>query len=323
MATNDDIDLHRLDLRFAPARLIVPGAVAALARSIEHSGQLVPCITVSEADGAGLILIDGYRRIEALRRLGRDTARIETWTCSLAQGLLSFFARHGQRPLAAIEEGLLLQELVQGQGMAQRDVARQTGRDVSWVSRRLDLVCGLPDALLLAVRDGTLSPWAATRILAPLARANSDHASALLDAMKTTPLSTRELVLWFEHYQRGMRSVRERMVAHPRLFLQSLAAAHETQADTQVREGPEGQWERDLRHLHALVRRLQPALPRIVASDGFADSLCRLRTTLARFVHDLARSLDHDPDRHPRRRPHPACPEPEPARHQSCAEAIA
>ena len=43
------------------------------------------------------------------------------------------------------------------------------------VSRRLDLVCGLPDPLLQAVREGTFSPWAATRILAPLARANSDH----------------------------------------------------------------------------------------------------------------------------------------------------
>lgn len=323
MATNDDIDLHRLDLRFAPARLIVPGAVAALAHSIEQSGQLVPCIAVSDAVGAGLILIDGYRRIEALRRLGRDTARIETWTCPLTQGLLSFLARNGQRPLAAIEEGLLLQELVQGQGMAQREVARQTGRDVSWVSRRLDLVCGLPDPLLQAVRDGTLSPWAATRILAPLARANTDHASALLDAMKATPLSTRELALWFEHYPRATRDVRERMVAHPRLFLQSLAAAHEIQADTRVRGGPEGQWERDLRHLQALVRRLHPLLPQIVASDGFADSLCRVRVTLASFVHDLTRSLDHDPDCHPRRRPHPACPEPEPARHQPCAAAIA
>ena len=34
----------------------------------------------------------------------------------------------------------------------------------------------------------------------------------------------------------------------------ALAAAHESQADTRVREGPEGQWERDLRHLQALVR---------------------------------------------------------------------
>jgi hypothetical protein len=294
-----------------------------LARSIEQSGQLVPCIAVSKADGTGLILIDGYRRIEALRRLGRDTARIETWTCSLGQSLVSFFARQGQRPLAMIEEGLLLQELTQGQGMAQREVARQIGRDVSWVNRRLDLVCGLPDALLHAVREGTLSPWAATRILAPLARANTAHANALLETLNATPLSTRELARWFAHYPRATRAVRERMVAQPQLFLQSLAVAHETQADNRVREGPEGQWERDLRHLHTLIHRVHTSLPQIIKSDGFTDSLCSVHTTLTHFIHDLTRSLDHDPNRHPRCRPHPACPEPEPARHQSSTETIA
>lgn len=322
MATNDDIDLHRLDLRFAPARLIDPGAVAALAHSIEQSGQLVPCIAVSAADGADLILIDGYRRIDALRRLGRDTARIETWTCSLGQSLVSFFARQGQRPLAAIEEGLLLQELTQGQGMAQREVARQIGRDVSWVSRRLDLVCGLPDPLLQAVREGMLSPWAATRILAPLARANTAHASTVLESLNAHPLSSRELALWFAHYQRATRTVRERMVTQPQLFLQSLAVAHETQTDTRVRDGPEGPWERDLRQLQTLIRRLQAALPQLVESDGFTDTLSRVRTTLTDFIHDLNQSLDHDPERDSRRRPHPACPEPEPARHQSCAEVV-
>lgn len=320
---NDDIDLHRLDLRFAPARLMVPGAIHALARSIEQNGQLVPCIAVSAQDSAGLILIDGYRRLEALRRLGRDTVRIEIWTCPLAQGLLSFFARNGQRSMEAIEEGLLLRELVQGLGLPQREVARQTGRDVSWVSRRLDLVCGLPEPLLQAVREGMLSPWAATRILAPLARANTVHASTVLDALKATPLSTRELAQWFEHYQRATRPVRERMVAQPRLFIQSLAAAHDVRADSQVREGPEGQWERDLRHLQALIQRLRPSLPQMAASDGFTDRLCRLRTALIPFEHDLTRSLDHDPESHPRSRPHPACAEPEPARHQPCAEVVA
>ena len=313
MVTNDDIDLHRLDLRFAPVRLIIPGAVSVLAHSIEQNGQLVPCIAVSAGDDSGLTLIDGYRRIEALRRLGRDTVRIEIWSCPLEQGLLSFFARSGQRSMDVIEEGLLLQELVQGLGLPQREVARQTGRDVSWVCRRLDLVCGLPEPLLQAVREGTLSPWAATRILAPLARANSAHASTVLEALKATPLSTRQLARWFEHYQRATRSVRDRMVEQPSLFIQSLAAANEAQTDSHVREGPEGQWERDLRHLQALIQRLRQSLPQMVEGHGFTDPLCRLRTALIDFQQDLNRSLNHDPESHPRSRPHPACPEPESA----------
>jgi ParB family chromosome partitioning protein len=138
-----DLDLHRLELRFAGARLVEPRAVERLARSIEHGGQIVPCIAVSdppaEAFGGGerLVLIDGYRRVAALRRLGRDTARVECWRCDLTEGLLGVLARAHMRSFAAIEEALLVRELVQGLGLSQHEIARRCGRDVSWVSRRL------------------------------------------------------------------------------------------------------------------------------------------------------------------------------------------
>jgi len=74
-----ELDLHRLDLRFAGSRLVEPQAVARLAQSIERCGQIVPCIVVALPGGGGTgadprVLIDGYRRVAALRRLGRDTA---------------------------------------------------------------------------------------------------------------------------------------------------------------------------------------------------------------------------------------------------------
>ena len=75
-----EVDLHLLELRFSGARLLEPQAVEKLARSIERNGQIVPCVVVrasldsSEAkDGERLVLIDGYRRVAALRRLGRDS----------------------------------------------------------------------------------------------------------------------------------------------------------------------------------------------------------------------------------------------------------
>ena len=48
-----DLDLHRLELRFAGARLVEPRAVERIARSIEHAGQIVPCIAVSESAASG------------------------------------------------------------------------------------------------------------------------------------------------------------------------------------------------------------------------------------------------------------------------------
>jgi ParB/RepB/Spo0J family partition protein len=166
-------------LRFASSRLVEPRAVARIAHSIERCGQVVPCIVVAVSDGAGgepLVLIDGYRRVAALRRLGRDTASVEQWTCDLADALLGLLARTQNRPFASIEEALLVRELMQGLGLSQHDLARRCGRDVSWVSRRLQLLSGLPDAALTAVRDGTLSSWSANRIVVPLARANTELA---------------------------------------------------------------------------------------------------------------------------------------------------
>ena len=60
-----DLDLHRLDLRFAGARVAEPRAVERIARSIERGGQIVPCIAVADPPvevlqgGERLVLIDG------------------------------------------------------------------------------------------------------------------------------------------------------------------------------------------------------------------------------------------------------------------------
>ena len=111
-----ELDLHRLDLRFADSRLVEPRAVARIAQSIERCGQLVPCIVVAAHDGEGaeaLVLVDGYRRVAALHRLGRDTASVEQWACDLTEALLGVLARSQDRPFAIIEEALLLRELVQ------------------------------------------------------------------------------------------------------------------------------------------------------------------------------------------------------------------
>ena len=122
-------------LRFAASRLVDPQAVARIAQSIERCGQIVPCITALAPGGTGagaapLVLIDGYRRVAALRRLGRDTARVEQWTCGLAEAVLGVLARAQDRSFASIEEALLLRELVQGQGLSQHELARAVGAQV-------------------------------------------------------------------------------------------------------------------------------------------------------------------------------------------------
>lgn len=298
-----DLDLHRLELRFASSRLVEPRAVARIAHSIERCGQVVACIVVAASDGTGgerLVLIDGYRRVAALRRLGRDTARVEQWTCDLTDALLGLLARTQNRPFASIEEALLIRELMQGLGLSQHDLARRCGRDVSWVSRRLQLLSGLPDAALTAMRDGRLSSWAASRIVAPLARANTEHADRLLTALAEAPLSSRELRCWFEHYQKAFRSARDHLVSRPRLFIDALRETGEQRAGERLRDGPEGEFAADLRSIEAILARLRKRvaalrpLPRTLI-----DAAPRLRATVEALISEIQLEGAHDPDRDP------------------------
>ena len=172
------------------------------------------------------------------------------------QGLPGVLARTRSRAFAPIEEALLLRELIAGGLLSQHEIARRCGRDVSWVSRRLQLVTVLSDAVLTAVRQGKVSTWAAVRIPGPLARANSAHAEQLLESLRTTPLTTRQLATWFAHYQSASRTVRERMVEAPQLLLAALTAKADEKSAERLHEGPEGEVLADIRILNAVSARL-------------------------------------------------------------------
>jgi ParB-like nuclease domain len=184
-----DLDLHRLELRFAAARLVEPRAVERIACSIEVGGQIVPCIAVAEAPVTAwqgserLVLVDGYRRVAALRRLGRDTARVECWSRELSEALLGV-----------------------------------------------------------------------------LARANAEHARHLLQALEETPLSTRALRGWFGHYQSAGHTMRQRLVDHPRLFVE---AQQERAEQERVRAAPRSR---------VVIARSWSRFPQSRGSDGLKAS---------------------------------------------------
>ncbi len=319
-----EIDLHRLELRFAATRMADAPAVQRLANSIQDNGQLVECVAAGEPGDARVVLVDGYRRVAALGRLGRDTALVQCWSCTVGQALAQVLARSGSRPFMPIEQALLLRELIDAHGLTQRDAARQCGRDVSWVQRRLMLLGALPEALLEAVRGARVSSWAATRVFVPLARANSVHASRLLASLAAQRLSTRELRSWFDHYQRAQCAQRERMVERPRLFIDSLNECERERAAERLREGPErevaGELGQLLRLLERVRRRLEPMTAPLAAP--LARACARVHAALPEVANELRR-LCHDPDGDHQQRAHPASAGPEPARDQPAAAAVA
>jgi ParB family chromosome partitioning protein len=282
------MDLHGLVSRFAELRLRDPQRQQQLTRSIAHNSQLVPVIAVAhEREAMRWVLIDGYRRLEALQQVGADLIRVNVWEHSVDDALLLCLARGPERAWEGIEEAALLQELAARHSL--RDIAGRIGRDVSWVSRRLNLFKSLPEDLLAQVRLGRLSLWAATRILAPLARANSDHARTLLAALEQQPLSTRELKRLYTHYRRANRTRRERLVANPGLFVQALASQEEAAQGRRLAAGPEGAWYRDLAVIGQMLKRLRQQVPVLFDEQQPAEERQRLRQAFAAMKTRLQR----------------------------------
>lgn len=315
-----EVELHRLELRFAATRMADVAAVQRLARSIQECGQQVACIAAGRPADARLVLIDGYRRVAALAQLGRDTAQVQCWDGPVQQALAQLLARCGSRVFSAIEEALLLRELIDAHGLSQREAARHCARDVSWVQRRLVLLGALPETLLQAVRSARVSSWAAVRVFVPLARANSEHAQRLLASLDAQPLATRDLHAWFAHSQRAQRSQRERMVEHPRLFIDSVA---EREA-AQLRDGPERQAASELGQLLGLLERVRRRLQALnaPAPAPLARACRRVHAALPDLAHQLQR-LSHDPDGDPPQRASAAGAGPVPARDQPGAAPVA
>jgi ParB/RepB/Spo0J family partition protein len=288
-----EADLHCLELRFASTRLQSPQMVRAMMHSIDQSGQLTPVAAIA-GDDSRYILMDGYLRLAALRRLGSDTVQVTLWNCDEASGLLRVLAGAQAHPWAAIEEARTIRMLMQQFEQSQHAIANSIGRDVSWVNRRLLLIESVSDDVLASICKGHLSTWSAARVIAPLARANSAHAETMVRFLEQQPLSTRELSLWDKHYHKASHSVREEMVKDPALFLSAL---HNKEQDKQagiLAAGPEGVWIKDMTIIKAILKRQQSAVAMLFSSPHNESDQQPLRqafTTIKTLVDAMSKEI--------------------------------
>jgi hypothetical protein len=132
------------------------------------------------------------------------------------------------------------------------------------VKRRLVLVEELPEEIQQSILKGVLTTWAAGRVLAPLARANIEDARKLVKKLEKEPLTTRELATLFTHYQRSNRTIRDRIIENPGLFLKAKQEQEEGSEACRINEGPEGKWFRDINIVCHMLRRSIKAVNAII-----------------------------------------------------------
>ncbi len=218
-----ELDLAALDDRYGRLRVKDRRREQQLMASLEEHGQQDAICVVSEGEGR-FAVVDGHKRVRALRRLRRDVVRAVVLDTEPAEALVAAYRAGSGQGYNAIEEGWLAYELhrVEKWGLGKTAVAM--GRSKSWVSRRLGLVEGLPDAVLEGVRCGKLGAWSAMKHLLPLARANGPGCERLAGNIAEASLSSRQVALVCGHFAKSGEKVRERIAEDPARFLKVLEA---------------------------------------------------------------------------------------------------
>jgi ParB/RepB/Spo0J family partition protein len=253
------LEFHQLDRRWEHLRVRHPGRQRRLLASLADSGQQTPIVVVAAGQPGRYLVIDGYKRIAALQQLGRDTVEAVEWPMGEAEALLLERSLRFSEHETALEQGWLLAEMEQRFGYGLDELARRFDRSVSWVSRRLALVELLPEAIQQQVREGMLGAQLAMKYLVPVARVKVEDCERMSAAFVAHHCDTRQAGQLYTAWRDGTRTVRERILTEPELFLktQRQPPAAKPAAVEQV--------ERDLDMAIAILRRadrrLAEALP--------------------------------------------------------------
>jgi ParB family transcriptional regulator, chromosome partitioning protein len=278
-----EIEHHQLDLRYTELRRKDARRERHLLSSLAEHGQQVPVVVVAAAEENRYILVDGYKRVRAIKKLRRDTVTALVWELPSADALVLERMMRSGEPDSPLEQGWLLSALKDEHGLSLDELARRFDRSKSWVSRRLGLAAGLPAAVQEAVRLGRIGPHAAMRYMVPLARANGEDCLRLTAAI-AEPLSSRQVATLYAGYKAGDMEAKERLIDDPLLYLRAQEAARREADEAEL--PPDKLLLRDLDIIAAIARRLKRHLQQGLARHLGATQRAEVLSAMSQARHD-------------------------------------
>ena len=217
-----ELEFHQIDLRYENLRVRRPDREGRLLSSLAEKGQQMPIVVVPLAgEVKRYLVIDGYKRVRALKRIGQDTVVATVWDMSEEAALMLDHSMRSAEAESAIEQGWLLSELHRSFGKSLEELSDQFDRSVSWVTRRLALVEELPESVQEQVRRGRIGPHAAGKYLVPMARASRESCEQLVEKIAPLKLSNRDIAELYGSWRDGSRAMQGRLIQEPALFLKA------------------------------------------------------------------------------------------------------
>jgi ParB-like chromosome segregation protein Spo0J len=269
-----NLELHQLTLRYERLRKRSPREERALLVSLSEIGQQLPVVVIEERPS--FILIDGYKRVRAMRRLARDTVRATCWQMAEAEALLlERSLRRGRED--ALDQAWLLAEL------QERYQWSLDERSKSWVSGRLALLQTLPVSIQEQIRVGSLSAHAAMKYLVPLARVNAAAAQSLATALAPLKPTSRQVGALYSGWQAGTIRTRELIEQSPQIYLQAQATREAPPPSVTPR------FLQDLGALGGIARRAHRTLEGRLLAELQESELNEVTTAVARANGEVQR----------------------------------
>jgi ParB/RepB/Spo0J family partition protein len=216
-----DLEFQQLDRRYERLRKTNPDREKRLLASLAQIDQQAPVIVIAGGEAGRYILLDGYKRVRALARLGRDTVRATSWDLPEPDALVLERLLRSADTDSPLEQGWLLRELRDRFSLTLEELGQRFDKSPSWVSGRLALIGELPEPIQEQVRRGEIVAHAAMRFFVPLARANRDDCLALAQAIAPLRPSTRQTEALCVAFQSGSAATRELVLCNPALVLRA------------------------------------------------------------------------------------------------------
>jgi ParB family chromosome partitioning protein len=284
-----NLEFHQLELRYERLRVIRPEQERRLLASLAEVGQQVPIVVVQDQGNSSFVVIDGYKRVRSLRKLARDTVLASCWPEEESDALIVTRLMQTAEPESVLEQSWLLAELHDRFGLSLEELAKRFGHSVSWISRRLALVQGLPESIQEQVRRGEIMPHAAAKYLVPLARANRRSCLELVEAIGSTRLSSRDFGILYTSYQTGNWVTRQRLISDPLVFLKSYK---EAQSSPTIEPIPGDSLLTDLEVLSSTARRADRRLRRGILRNLPEQERRDLARCLHQATHEVQRMAE-------------------------------
>lgn len=278
-----ELEFHQLDLRYQSLRRRAPEREKRLLASLAQHGQQAPIVVVA-AEGGARVVVDGYKRVRALRALKADTVQATVWDLPEAEALLLERLMRSAQGDGPLDQAWLLHELVVRFALGQQELAQRFERTVSWVSRRLALVEDLPEEIQQRVRDGAVGAHAAMKYLVPLARANRTDALALVAGLGGRRPSSRQMGALYGAWLGGGAKSRELLLEDPWTFLRAQEEVRRAKVEASAAQQLLG----DLGAFGGIARRVEKRLREGAARSLAAAQRNEVRRCLSQSKADAA-----------------------------------